>query len=247
MAPILQQGLPKAGVVWTFPQALAHGPLEYSGLEIPHLFTKQTIAHMHTFLQYGPVKEDPMGFLLHTMGEAMHLEMGYGSKLLVAPLQLAANVTHLWLKHIWVTTQELKVNLQSDFADITLERQGDIELMRLFVQNGWKQPELFTLNQCHMYLKTFMLSDIIIGSGVSIAAQFWDQLQPAESAMAWPRTNQPSSLAWNTWQQALTSALHLGRNKCLAIPLGKWQEQSQPQGWYYHTATNSLWETNSLV
>jgi len=112
MAPILQQGLPKAGVVQTFPRALAHGPLEYSSLEIPHLFTEQTIAHVHTLLQYSPVKEDPMGFLLHATGEAMHLEMGCSSKLLVAPLQLAANVTNSRLKHIWVNTQELRVNLQ---------------------------------------------------------------------------------------------------------------------------------------
>jgi len=119
MAPILQQGLPKAGVVQTFPQALAHSPLEYGSLEIPHLFTEQTIAHVHTLLHYGLVNEDPTGFLLHATGEAMHLEMGYGGKLLVVPLQLAANITQLWLKHVWVTTQELEVNLQLDFADIT--------------------------------------------------------------------------------------------------------------------------------
>jgi len=54
------------------------------------------------------------------MGEAMHLEMGYSSKLLVAPLQLTNNITsNSWLKHVWVTTQEYGVNLQMDFADIT--------------------------------------------------------------------------------------------------------------------------------
>ncbi len=66
----------------------------------------------------------------------MHLEMGYDSELLVAPLQLAANITQSWLKHVCVTTQELKVNLQLDFTDITPQQQGNIELMRLFVQNG---------------------------------------------------------------------------------------------------------------
>ncbi len=98
-----------------------------------------------------------------------------------------------------------------------------------------------------MYLKTFLLSDIVIGSGVSIAAQFWDQLQPTESTLAWPRTNQPTPSAWNTWRQVLTSVLNLGRNQCLAIPLGKWQVQTHPQGWYYHTATNSLWEITGQV
>jgi len=35
MAPILQQCLPKAGMVRTFPRDLAHRPLNYGGLEIP--------------------------------------------------------------------------------------------------------------------------------------------------------------------------------------------------------------------
>jgi len=57
MAPILQQGLPKAGVVHTFPCALAHGTLDYGGLAIPQLFMEQLIApHVKTILQYGPDK-----------------------------------------------------------------------------------------------------------------------------------------------------------------------------------------------
>jgi len=49
MAPILQQGLPKAGMVCTFPRDLAHGPLDYRGLEIPHLYTEQLVTHVQMF------------------------------------------------------------------------------------------------------------------------------------------------------------------------------------------------------
>jgi len=38
------------------------------------------------------------------------------------------------------------------------------------------------------------------------------------------------------------SALNLRRNQSLALPLSKWNVQTQPQGWYYHPAKNSLWE-----
>jgi len=143
---------------------------------------------------------------------------------------------------VWVATQEYNVHLQTDFTNVTPQRQGNIELMRLFVQTGWKQPELQTLNQCHMYLKVFLLPDIVIGSGTSKAMQFWDQMQPAESTMDWPQQSQPSAKSWLIWHQALTSVLHLGRNQQLALPLGKWPVQTKPQGWYYHSITNSLWE-----
>jgi len=33
-----------------FPQDLAHGPLDYGGLEIPHLYTEQLVAHVQTIL-----------------------------------------------------------------------------------------------------------------------------------------------------------------------------------------------------
>jgi len=86
ISPILQQGLPKAGVVCTFPQALAHGPLEYDRLDIPQLFTEQLIVHVITILCYGPDKNDPTGSLLHATGMSMQLKVGYNGELLAALL-----------------------------------------------------------------------------------------------------------------------------------------------------------------
>jgi len=77
-----------------------------------------------------------------------------------------------------------------------------------------------TLNHCRVYLKVFRLSDIVIGSSKSITQQFWDRPHPADSPFEWPKTMAPPLMAWNSWHQALTSALHLGRNQRLAIPLG---------------------------
>jgi len=93
MAPLLQQGLPKAGVVQSFLQAVAHGLLEYGGLDTPHLYTEHLIAHLHTVLWYSPNKDNPTGVLLHATGEAMHLEVGYSGELLVAPIS--------WLVMSW--------------------------------------------------------------------------------------------------------------------------------------------------
>jgi len=55
------------------------------GLDIPHLYMEQIIAHIHTILRYGAHHDDPMGYLLHVSGEAMRLEIGYGGQLLDAP------------------------------------------------------------------------------------------------------------------------------------------------------------------
>jgi len=129
MAPILQQGLPKAGVVHTFPRDLTHGPLDYEGLEIPHLYTEQLIAHVQMLLCYGPSIANPTGMLIHATGEAMQLEIGFGGELLATPLSLAENVTPSWIKHVWTSMQECGVTLSIDFTDIPPQRHGDIEIM----------------------------------------------------------------------------------------------------------------------
>jgi len=131
------QGLPKAGLIHTFPCVLVHGPLQYGRLEIPHLYMEQMVANIHTILCYSPDKDNLTGHLLHMTGKAMRLEMGYRGKLLMAPLILADNVTNSWIKHMWTSTQESQVTFMTDFADYPPQCQGDIELMRLFVQTGW--------------------------------------------------------------------------------------------------------------
>jgi len=59
--------------------------------------------------------------LLHATGEVMQLELGYSGKLLAAPLILAKNVTNLWIKHVWQSTQECDVTLSTNFVDIPLQ------------------------------------------------------------------------------------------------------------------------------
>ncbi len=64
MKLILAVGLPAMGVVWTLTRAIVHGPIQYQGLEIPNLYTKQMIACIATLLQYRPQEDDITGRLI---------------------------------------------------------------------------------------------------------------------------------------------------------------------------------------
>jgi len=69
--------------------------------------------------------------------QATRLEVGYtGELLLMAPVCLADNITNLWIKHVWTSTQESRVTLLMDFAEIPLQCHGDVELMWLFNPGG---------------------------------------------------------------------------------------------------------------
>jgi len=167
-----------------------------------------------------PQKEDPTGHLLHAPSKAMQLETGYSRELLMAPLSLADNETNLWIKHFLVSTQECSVNLMTDFVNYPPQCQGNIELMRLFVQMGWQQLELNALNHCRMYLRVFLLSDIVIGLGAFISLHFWDQYNTAESPFDWLCTNKLPPNSWIMWCKVLTEAFNLGHNQWLALLLG---------------------------
>jgi len=45
-----KSGLPKAGVVCTYPRALIYDPLKHAGLDIPNLHTEQLVMQIATVL-----------------------------------------------------------------------------------------------------------------------------------------------------------------------------------------------------
>jgi len=110
ISPILAQGLPLAGYICTFPHALAHGPKKFCGVNIPNLYTEQTLAHIHTLLKFLNQPQDLTGFLLQATGETMCLEIGLTSQLFDLPLLLQDLVTDTWMKQTWIVTCKANVH-----------------------------------------------------------------------------------------------------------------------------------------
>ncbi len=112
MSPILQQGLPCAGIIQTYPRPLVHSPSRYAGLDIPNLHTEQTILHILQVLCLPDVT-DVTAFLLRTCSKSMQLELGWAGKLFDAPVCLQHAVTPSWLKHVWLTLQSLDISIHT--------------------------------------------------------------------------------------------------------------------------------------
>ncbi len=153
MSPILAQGLPSAGFVWTFPHNLVHGPLKFCGINIPNLYTEQTLAHLHTLLKFSNQPQDLTGFLLRTTGESTRLKLGLCGQLFEALTILQDVITDSWMKHTWLATWQVDIHLQIDIPDFPLNRHGDKELVWSFLQHGFCQPQLGSLHRCRMYLQ----------------------------------------------------------------------------------------------
>jgi len=212
MSPILAQGLPSAGFVQTFPYNLAQGPLKYCGINIPNLHTEQTLAHIHTLVKFSNQPQDLTGFLLRATGESMRLELGLCGQLFEAPTILQDVITDSWMEHMWLATWQADIHIQIEIPDFTLSRHGDKELVRSFLQHGFRQPQLGALHQCRMYLHVLRLSDITTGTGDRLLMTNWRMYSPITSEYQWPATAKPSQSDWNMWDMALAMAFQVGRN-----------------------------------
>jgi len=178
MWPLLQTGLAKGGIVRTLPRALVHGPLQYGGLDLPDLHTEQTVMHLKMLLRFGNDGNHPTGFLLQATAEALRLELGYNGELFSAPAELSANLTDSWITHLWRTMHESHLMVLSDFTSPPPGRVNDVELMRLFIDSGQRQPHLKLLNECQMFLQAFYLSDIVDATGSRIQGSCWEVQHP---------------------------------------------------------------------
>jgi len=67
MQPILSAGLLAAEIVHTFLRAIVHGPWQWGGSNIPDLFTKQIITHIHTMMKYRGQVNNMTGSLLQAV------------------------------------------------------------------------------------------------------------------------------------------------------------------------------------
>jgi len=223
---------------------LVHSPSWYASLDIPNLHTEQTILHILQVLCLPDV-EDITAFLLHTCSKSTRLKLGWVGKLFDAPTSLQQAVTPLWLKHIWLTTQSLDIRIHTGLV-CPPPCQGDIEIMRLFLQQGFHDMDtLLLLNCCRMYLHAFWVLDLCNGTGDSLVSRSEEDHTPLQTPWQWPKAIAPSQLDWHTWQIALTASLHFSQDKRLANSLGPWLQAPTYPGWYYEPDTDRLWRIDS--
>jgi len=197
MSPILMAGLPATGLTRTFPRAMVHGPWQWGGLIIPNLHTKQTTKHLHMLLKFGGDLTDMTGSLIQAMAEAFRLEAGLAGRILDFLESVYLYVTSTWISQTWEVCWQYQIQVLDLINDFKLPRLSDIELMQLFIRQGYHYTDLRVLNKCWMYLQVIFLSDICKGSGSKIAQQ---AKKPADTySFNWPKMVKLTSREWNIW------------------------------------------------
>jgi len=101
MLPILTKGLLAAGIVQSFPRAIAHSPWQWGGLNLQNLYTEQVILHVHTILKFGGNLHDITGSLIQALWEALQMEAGLAGDIFNYPEPVNDYLTSSWLETTW--------------------------------------------------------------------------------------------------------------------------------------------------
>jgi len=172
---VLNQGLLALGINRHLPQAVAHGPWKFQGLNLPNLYMEQVVTHsIHTLLQFGAQPNNPTSQLLRANGEALWMEAGLNGQLFQILLAVLPCLTDTWLSWCWHQCHLLKIPVMADIKEFKQPRHGDKEIMQIFLRDGARGVELAALNQCRMYLQVIFVSEICNGEGTKVKPHYWE-------------------------------------------------------------------------
>jgi len=183
---------------------------------------EQFLSQLIMVLRYGRQTADTSGVLIQAIMESMKLKMGLLGELFQTPLIFQDLMTDTWIKWLWVDCIHYGIEIFTNIMDFMVPHSSNIELMRLFVENGYQGQELVTLNCGCMALRVTWLSDISIGSGRELSKNAWEWQADNASQHQWPLCAPTGPVDWQLWWVMLQQCLHLDWWHKLQCPLGHW-------------------------
>ena len=87
-------------------------------------------------------------------------------------------------------------------ARIKTQRKNDKNLMQCFINNGIHGYQLAAVNQCRLYLKAILLSDISTGDGMFIDRTIYNGVinNCTTDTYEWPTQGKPGQMDWHEWK-----------------------------------------------
>jgi hypothetical protein len=146
-------------------------------------------------------------------------------------------------------------NIQLKRSITTLpKRERDQFIMAILLRLQAPIADLIACNQCRLFLKACLLSDIVTGDSVFVSEEAWlgKAGYPQQKDVAWPHMPRPPRSSWGIWQKWITIGF-LNRGRRLHYPLGKWLAWDQTWKWYtspegdLYSLRDSVWQYHQPV
>jgi len=206
MKPLLHCCLPVAGYLQNFPRAVTFGPSEQGGKGLMHPWYNQELTHLETLWE-ELASETHMGEFITTSMEALRLELGYPTSLMLVPFdRMAGCATDSWLTSLWQTCNKWNIDIKSIAPELKKARVYDQFVIQAFAQNkNITDKQLPILNECRCFHDIVTLADIVTACRNYLERDVLDGkgAHPLHS-YKWPK--KPPRLKapyWKLWKTAL--------------------------------------------
>ncbi len=146
-----------------------------------------------------------------------------------------------WTKSLWERLHYYRFRIHLDYLPIPLPCKGDVLLVRIFWDAGYRDQQLQALNRCPLALKLLFLSDITTMCGRLLNISL--VLRPARpnksvSMFVFPNKH-PPPCDWKLWLEL--GMAFAGPGWGLRNPLGTWEHPAHRRWeWFYDARDNLL-------
>ena len=153
-----------AGMAKNIAHVIFYGPLEYQGIGVQNPYILQGIIHITTFLNEGAC-DSSTGELLRANAELFRVEMGIPFSLTITEYNkktYAAYMPSGWYKNLlkFMSMPIFDLEVKEDYQDMPILHETDVYLMESFVEWGFRNADLKSLNFVWKYLQAVTLADI---------------------------------------------------------------------------------------
>ena len=118
-----------------------------------------------------------------------------------------------WYKNLWrlMSTPIFALEITEDYTDLPVLRERDVYLMQAFVDGGFQNGDLKSLNFVRKFLKAVTLADIATADGCRISHHSYEGMESngLRKDLIWPKVptkEKISPVFFTLWKNAL--------NKC---------------------------------
>ena len=245
--PLIDSFLPKAGINRNIRYDVLFGSVQARGLGLKSLFLTQGIAHISELLE-NVWKDSVTGHFMITSLEYLRLELGTNAHILHSSYEQHKHLilTPSWITNTWEFMDRFDIKVDINPSKIMEVRENDMPIMlALKNTNLFSNKDLALINKCRIYLKAFLLSDIVTGDGNRISHNAWNGIPSnVRAKIQWPNMSPPSPSMWKLWKEALHKGLCKERIMILSTPLRRWYQIPKYWKYFQHDTTGDLYSFN---
>jgi hypothetical protein len=234
--------LSRSGINPHISRDLVFGSPQRLGLGFPELYVTQGAQAIARIVSYGTIKTGITSKLLWISYELLCIETGLARPLEEDFNELGKLSVPCFFTSIWEFIDMYKIVLYGPRSPVRILRQHDTMIMEK-IKGKLDKYERGLFNQCRIYLKVLLVSDMTTADGRFIS---WYAMRGLEdttraSKWKWPEQGKPSKLAWVVWQKGIDTLGVRDRSGRIQLhqTLGKWI-LDECNGWLLDTTSDRL-------